>query len=236
VKNSTELINFELFHHPMMMVFINSIVDLALIFFIPTILFVFYVALNILSESINFNDDNAALSIVLKISFFIITILGAIYFYYVFFILDYLLLFLDSLKSLIIAIFFIIISPFILIFNVLKSSSSHDLFINTHLLQEDIRLWAEIKFKISIDEHIKELFIVFFKLLSLFLFSFKIVNITQFIITGFFNSNSKMPKFFAYTLLIGVGVVYFINNTEELYKIYEISINLYKTFLSGEMA
>jgi len=70
----------------------------------------------------------------------------------------------------------------------------------------------------------------------LFLFSFKIVNITQFIITGFFNSNSKMPKFFAYTLLIGVGVVYFINNTEELYKIYEISINLYKTFLSGEMA
>lgn len=225
------LLNSSHFNYPRIIEFIDSLTNVFLILFIPSLIllvaYMFYMAFVVS------NKKNKYINATFALTFFAFL---SIYIYYSFFVLDYFELLANALLSILIILVYVIFSPLFLVYLVLTSTDVElSLFLNSSIILQDIRVWLNLKFGLSIDEVTKESLIVLFKLLTLVLFSAKIINVTRFIISSVTHSKSTRDSIAAFVIFGIIFALYVFLNIEELSKIFELLLHISQSMLSGAM-
>ncbi len=87
----------------------------------------------------------------------------------------------------------------------------------------------------NIDKVTKESLIVLFKLLTLVLFSTKIINVTRFIISSITGSHLTKNLIIASGVFIAIFGLYIYLNISELEKLFELMLHISSSMLNGEM-
>ena len=219
------------YKYPHIIEFIDSITNVVLILFVPSFLFligyIFYVSVVLAKE------ENKVLHKTV-LSLMIISISS--YFYYSLFVLDYFSLLGNALLSLLITIAYILLSPIYLVYIILTSNDiEHSLFLHSDVVIHDIKRWLDFKFGIDISRTTKDSFIVIFKLLTLLMFSTKIINVTRFIIRNITPEESKQDFKIALLIFSVFFAFYLFINQEELLIITDMIIHGVSVMLQGDM-
>ena len=217
------------FHYPHIVEFVNSITNLFLILFLPALVFLTLYLLYMLFVSSK--KDNHYINVTLVITF--IALLSA-YSFYAFFVLDYLSLFGEAIVSLMTTLMYVVLSPFILLHTMLTTDDiKQSLFLDSNYLMNDMLRWLKVKFSIQLDTITKESIFVSFKLLTLMLFSTKIINITRFIISSVTHTASNKATLTALFLFSLLFAAYVYLNITELTKLYHIGMHVVNATIAG---
>lgn len=217
------------YNYPHIIEFLDSVTNLVLIVTLPLImagLLYFFTIIFAVTKRDNRVVDAIFISMAL-------ILLGG-YSYYLFFVLNYFTLFTQAIFSLLTTIIYMLLSPLFLLYVVLSSADiEKSLFLNAGLVLYDIRTWLHLKFGVDINQVTKESLIVSFKLLTLLLFSTKIINVTRFIISSLTHTDSKRDSMAALALFGLIFGLYVFINLEELLKLFHLLEHIASNFLHG---
>ena len=219
------------YRYPHIIEFLDSITNLALILFVPSL--AFFIAYFFYSTYLIGKQDNRFINTI--ITTLLVVVLGS-YFYYTFFVLDYFYLFKEASMSIIMIIMYVAFSPFILMYIIFTSTNiEHSLFLNSDFVVSDIKYWLYHKFGIDISSITKESFLFFFKFLTLFIFSNKIINVTRFIIGNVKKTEPRKDLFIALSFFSVFMCIYIYLNQQEIRMLFEFGRHTISVMFDGEM-
>lgn len=228
------------YEYPMLMTFINSIMDVGILLFIPAILIYFINALIFtFNVSVDFGEANQysnTSKLISRMGVALLSLVLSLYLYYVIIHLGYGNMFAHALYALLKSVVIFLFSPFAFIFTLMDTATHNkDIFIESKTIWLDIKNLIHYKYAITIDDSLQKLSLVLFKVFSLVLFAQKIINVMKFSLSILFVSGSKTPKRLAQIFFICIAGVYIYLNYFEISQLLEITKNIVLLFMSGDL-
>ena len=230
------------YHYPKIMEFVDSITSLFIILTVPALTYGIYALLRMAvskKNEINIYTDTEeakAQKLVYLFSVIVLAMVFAAYFYYVFFKLGYFFQFGKAIEGLLLSIMYLILSPFFFIFSIFQLEDIRSgLFVDPGLLLDDMKSWFGHKFGIYISDLTRSTILVLVKLLTLLLFSTKIINVSKFLIFHLLKVSNKTALIGAVLIFSVLFVSYTFVHHDELMQLINLMQKIVIAFSQGIM-
>lgn len=158
------------------------------------------------------------------------------YLYYAFVRLDYFTQFGNALLGLIQGVLYLIISPLYFIYLVFTvNEPKTELILDSSYLMSDVRSWFVHKFALNVNQVTQATLLVLFKLMTLVLFSTKIIHITRFLMLNLLKIPYRLASIGAIVVFVLLVGMYVQTHYNEVMNITTMMQTIIQTFMNGEM-
>jgi hypothetical protein len=180
--------------------------------------------------------NSKARSIVYWLSMLLLVFILVGYIYYTFIQLHYFSQFGNAIFGVVQSIVYLLFSPFFFLYFVFSVDNlQHDLIINTPELIRDIKSWFAYKFGIHMSDITKNTFLVMAKILTLIIFSTKIINVSKFLLFNLFKLPQLIALLGAFLIFISLAGLYAGSHYDELLKVFQLTADMLEAFMKGGM-
>ncbi len=231
------------YHYPLVIEFIDNLSSLVIILFVPLLavglgLFLYSVTLSkeLLLAGEEDTSQVKAKSIIYWGMIGFLSVIFFSYCYYSFVKLDYFSQFEGAILGIFKSIIYLLLSPFIFMQSVyITDNIEKDLFVNGGVLLADVKSWLVHKFGLHIDTITKSTILVMIKLITLALFSTKIINVTNFLLYNMLDLSKQIAYILALLTFVTLITFYVQAHYEELLQIFKTMQEIFTAYRNGAM-
>lgn len=231
------------YHYPLIIEFIDNLSSLIIILFVPLLagglgLLLYMTALSkeFFASTEYDSQEKGAQSIIYWSMIGVLSLIFFTYCYYSFVKLDYFSQFEGAMLGILKSIIYLMLSPFIFMQSVYTTDNiEKDLFVNGGVLLTDVKSWLVYKFGLNIDTITKSTVLVMIKLITLALFSTKIINVTNFLLYNMFDFSKKIAFIGALLSFVTLITFYAQSHQEELLNIFKTMQDIFTAYTTGAM-
>lgn len=230
------------YHYPLTIEFIDNISSLVIILTVPMLTIglaslLYITTMNKRSIIGNIESrESKARNIIYWFMMVMLCSILLIYSYYSFVTLDYTSQFAGALLGIFKSLLYLILSPFIFIFSIYSADNiKSDLLMNGPVLMNDVKSWFGYKFGININDVTKSTILVMVKMLTLIVFSTKIINITNFLFLNMLKASKTISYIGAIIVFLSLIAFYITSHYEEVVNIFHITQQIFTAYTKGIM-